>query len=423
MLNLSHDIFPGRRTSTNRMLIVGLVVLHLVVLSAFSILTLPLYRAAHYLDVEIYFNDSLKLWNGLVPYRDFTLGYPPLALAAFSLPRVLTLGRSITLDDYAWLFVIENVVFSTLAILSILRILSRRRPANARMGSSLVVYVLGATILAPVLLWRYDMFVALLTIAAMLCILRSRPTLAGIFLGLGVSAKLYPIILLLIFGINCIASRDRRALLRLAAGGMIGMAIALLPITLIYPEWLSVFLDQHVQRGVQVESVASGLILFANTLGITNVGLTSSYGACHLASPVADAVVGWMPFISIISIGIVLICCLFRFRHERATFGEITRESLTAYVAIGLLAFIVTNKVFSPQYLIWLLPFVPFLRLRFNILLLLICTLTILIYPICYDLLLAFDPVAVIALNLRNALVVALLLWLLKDYQPIFRSA
>lgn len=404
------------------MLMVGLVALHLVVLSAFSILTMPLYRAAHYLDVEIYFNDSLKLWNGLVPYRDFTLGYPPLALAAFSLPRLLTLGRSITLDDYTWLFLIQNAVFSTLVMLSILRILSQWRPAGTRTGRSLVIYVLGAAILAPVLLWRYDMFVALLTIAAMLCVFTSRPTLAGIFLGLGICAKLYPIVLLLIFGIYFIASGSGRALLRLVSGGAIGMAAALLPITVIYPGWLSAFLNLHVLRGIQIESVASGVILLANTLGITKVGLTSSFGTCDLASPVSDAVLGWMPFIAVISIGIVLTCCLFRFRHEHITSGEITKESLTAYVVIGLLAFIVTNKVFSPQYLIWLLPFIPLLRLRHATLLISGCILTTLIYPIWHHLLLALDDAAVIALNLRNALVVALLLWLLKDYQPIFRS-
>jgi membrane-associated phospholipid phosphatase len=94
--------------------------------------------------------------------------------------------------------------------------------------------------------------------------------------------------------------------------------------------------------------------------------------------------------------------------------GEIDGITLVYSCVVVLLTFISTNKVFSPQYLIWLLPFVPLLRVRHAILLSIICGLTNLNFYSIYDSLVALQPVAVLMLNLRNMLIIALLLWLLQ---------
>src|SRR5207249_2134955 len=115
--------------------------------------------------------------------------------------------------------------------------------------------------------------------------------------------------------------------------------------------------------------------------------------------------------------GAVLASCLARF-HEEQVAGRVTSESLVAYSVAALLAFIATNKVFSPQYLIWLLPFAPLLRLRQASALLAICALTIVLFPFDYDHLLSMELLPVLLLNLRNLLVVALLVWLMVDRAP-----
>jgi hypothetical protein len=122
-------------------------------------------------------------------------------------------------------------------------------------------------------------------------------------------------------------------------------------------------------------------------------------------------------------LGLVLVSCLLRFRQERAARGAVTYASLAAYAVATLLAFIATNKVFSPQYLIWLLPFAPLLRPRQAGLFLAICAITIVIFPFDYNLLLAMQLLPVLLLNLRNALVVALLVWLVLDRAPALPRA
>jgi hypothetical protein len=82
-----------------------------------------------------------------------------------------------------------------------------------------------------------------------------------------------------------------------------------------------------------------------------------------------------------------------------------------------VLALILTSKVLSPQYLVWLLPFLPVVAARSRFMLwfsVVGLALTLVIFPVAYGALIAQHPVAVLLLNARNLLLVALftaLLW------------
>ena len=57
------------------------------VLRAWWVVTLPGIAQWHALDLSIYYQDSLQLLLGRMPYRDFALEYPPLALLPFTYLR------------------------------------------------------------------------------------------------------------------------------------------------------------------------------------------------------------------------------------------------------------------------------------------------------------------------------------------------
>ncbi|HJZ48099.1 MAG TPA: glycosyltransferase 87 family protein [Roseiflexaceae bacterium] len=397
--------------------VIGLLAAQLIALLAVVFVTLPRVWKWHAFDLAIYYQDSLKLLHGQLPYRDFALEYPPLALLPFALPRLATFGLPINFSDYVWLFLIQNVIFSTLIALVVARI-SGWRPF------ALALYALLVAISAPLLPWRYDLFPALLTALALLCLLRERPAWAGIWLGLGVAAKLYPIVLLPIFGIYCLAGKNRPALLRLGLGCASAVALTLIPFVLLAPGPLLSFMRYHELRGLQLESLPAGAIVLAHILGRGAARLDFNYGALHLVSPLAGAALKWLPIVFLALYSVVLVCCLARFREEQATQAHVASQSLVVYCVAALLAFIVTNKVFSPQYIIWLLPFAPLLRPRQAGALLAICALTIILFPFKYDELLAMQVLPVLLLNLRNLLAVVLLLWLLIDRAPVsLRSA
>jgi hypothetical protein len=158
--------------------------------------------------------------------------------------------------------------------------------------------------------------------------------------------------------------------------------------------------------------------VLAHVLGKVDARLEFNYGALHLVSPLSAAVLSWLPLAFLLLYALVLVFALARFRQEHAASGSVAPECLVVYLVAALLAFIATNKVFSPQYLIWLLPFAPLLRPRQAGALLAISAITIALFPFDYDRLLAMQPRPVLLLNLRNLLVVVLLIWLLAARAP-----
>jgi uncharacterized membrane protein len=416
MLGRQTDHIPMLKTPRpSTYLTIGLLAAQLIGLLAVVFVTLPFISQWHALDLAIYYEGSLKLVGGQLPYRDFALEYPPLALVPFVLPRLATFGQRIDFSGYVWLFLIQSAIFSTLIALVIAQLRSRLK--------ALAIYALLVAVSAPLLPWRYDLFPALMTALALLCLLRARPAWAGIWLGLGVAAKLYPIVLLPIFAAYYLAGKNWPALLRLVLGGAGAVAAALLPLVLIAAEPLLSFLRYHQLRGLQLESLPAGAIALAHVLGLTPARLEFNYGALHLVSPLAGTALRWLPMAFFVLFLIVLACCLARFREEQAAQAHVSDESLVAYCVAALLAFIVTNKVFSPQYIIWLLPFAPLLRPRQAGVLLAIYALTITLFPFEYDDLLSMRMLPVLLLNLRNLLAAALLLWLVIDSAPASRRA
>lgn len=382
-----------------------------------ALLTLPLVYQWHARDLQIYYESGLKLLQGSFPYRDFPLEYPPLALLPFALPWLLALGRALGPQSYQWLFMIQNALYSTLIALSLARVTALGR-MEQEAPAALAVYASLVIVSAPLLPWRYDLFPALLTMLALLSALAGRPVLAGVWIGLGGAAKLYPIVLLPIFCAYYFAGKARGALARLVLGCAAAIAAIALPFLLIDPPGLLAFLSYHELRGIQLESLPSGVILLAQALGLARVELVFNYGALHLVSPLADAALRWQPLVLILVFGVVYASGLGRFRHEFATSGAVADASLAAYATMALLAFIVTNKVFSAQYIIWLLPFAPLLRPRQAGLAAAVFVLTLIIFPFDYTDLLAMRVVPVLLLNLRNVLAVALLSWLLVEHLP-----
>jgi len=380
-----------------------LVVLHVVALLTIGWLT----RTPGY--TELYFRISLELTQGRVPYRDFGLEYPPLALVPFLLPRLATLGQPLGPEDYEELFLCLNVFLSVLTALCVAAIARRAYPAR-KPAVAVAGYVLLAPLMAPMLAWRYDSFAALLTALALLAVVQQRPLRAGLWLGLGATAKIYPLFLLGVFGAHYLAAGERRALLRLAFAALATVALVLLPFRFLAgDQWLS-FLSYHQERGFQIESVIGGALWLGDTMGLVPVTWIFNYGAYHISSPVANALIPWQAALFPLGLGGVVLVYLERFQEERRSTGEVGCNSLIRGTVVMLLAALVGNKVFSPQFLIWLIPFVPLLPGRTVALFAGIAALTIYVYPFQYQPFLNGELVPVLALNCRNLLVIALTL-------------
>lgn len=375
-------------------------------------------------DLSLYYRTSTALLRGELPYRDFHLEYPPFSLAAFLPPHLIAFGSHLSFDSYCNLFLVENVALAAGVLLLLVRIRSLWKGGGRPGPESLVAYSWMVLIVGALLPWRYDLFPTILSVIALCAMMAKRPGWAGIWLGAAIAAKLYPIVLVPIFCIFYLVSRQFREMRRMLLGAVAVVAATFLPFLALPAHETFSFITYNIDRGLQLESASSGIIMLAQAFGLTHVGTVSNYGAVHITSPWSAAFLRFLPVLFIASAAIICWLCYRKFREEQARTGLVSTSSIIAYSLAMLMAFVVENKVFSPQYVIWLIPFFALLPLRQLALGVAICAMTILIFPFNYGGLMAMDLPMVILLNVRNLAVLALAIWLAKGLrEPIASQA
>ncbi len=178
-------------------------------------------------DVLLYSNYARELLSGKLPYRDFAMEYPPLALIPFVLPRVFGLSAEFTARNYTLLFLLQSAV--TCYALSVASIYMARMTRPGLDVSATIALTLVAFLLSPLLPWRFDLFPSLLVSLALLALVRRQPAGVGMWLGLGTAAKLYPLVLGPVVGLAYLAERRWRALGWLLVSGLLALVASVLP--------------------------------------------------------------------------------------------------------------------------------------------------------------------------------------------------
>lgn len=381
----------------------------LLILAAFFLIT----RKYQQTDLAIYYDYSLKILQGQLPYVDFEVEYPPLALLPMVIPQLPSLLYRQSLLQYEICFFIQNLVLSYCIGKLILQIPSLQSNEAVK---AIIFYTVLILLNLTTVFCRYDIFSTLLTLLALNSVLKNRSAFAGAWLGLGVAAKLYPVILLPIFSIYYLVKNQRYRCGKLLISCFATTALVFLPFVISGQSRFFSFLSYHKLRGLQMETIPAGILLLLHKLNLVNVQFELNYGAYHLVSPDAAFILRALPLLNLALFGLVLIGCLNQFRREYKTSGEISCESLISYITLTLLIFMLTAKVFSPQYIVWLLPFLTLLPLTRTSLSLwvTISAITSLIYPVLYGRLIDSQLLPVVLLNLRNVLLVAFTIYLLK---------
>ncbi|GAB3904836.1 glycosyltransferase family 87 protein [Larkinella knui] len=364
-------------------------------------------------DMKVYHSIATQLSEGKIPYRDFTVEYPPLALVPLVMPHLVSLETDLDYRTYAFLYTLDSLLLM-LAFAVVLLQVARRWPNALSRWQLLSVYLLFIILSRDFLLWRYDLFPALLTLLAFSAVLLGQPLRAGIWLGLAITAKLYPVILVPVMLVYYVVGRQYRASLALLAGTGLSILLVVVPMMILSDNRVFSFLTYHQLRGLQIESSAAGLLMMVHLPDLTQVSTEFNYGAFHLLAAGVDPVLKVLPWLFLAIFGGLLALFAFRLQRDYRRSGAVSAESLLVCLLATLLIFIITNKVFSPQYLIWLLPFVLFLRVQQIAVVGVIFLLTNLVYPVFYPRLVDPTVFGVLLLNGRNLLVIGLLVQLLK---------
>jgi uncharacterized membrane protein len=353
-----------------------------------------------YSSIPLYFFDASQVINGSLPYRDFAVEYPPLAFVFFLLPRLFTS----TLAAYTVAFQAEVFLFDLLGLYLIYRIARYQGKAPWKM---LIVYSIAVLAIGPNIIHTYDIFVAILVLLSLYCFWMGKHKISWVILALGVMTKIYPVVIAPVFLLFYLNTRQYQ---RMWSGITVFTACILvisLPFLFAGPDSYFSFLSYHAERPLQIETTYSSILMFIGRFSPTFLQLEFGAGSNNLVGP-------WPEALTQISLGISVFLLLmgycliyYRMKTEKNHLPEIGAYSL---LVISIL--VITSKILSPQYLIWLLPLLPLLsgRKRYIIWALFAVTgaLSYYIYPVLYLELGNFNSWASIVLLIRNICLVLL---------------
>ena len=277
-----------------------------------------------------------------------------------------------------------------------------------RVASALAAVALLPLLLGNVILTRFDLWPAALTLAALAALVWRRDRLGFGLLGVAVAAKLYPAVLVPLALAYVWQRRGRREAL-VCLGILAGvLAVAFVPFLALAPDGVAYSFGRQLGRPLQIESLGSSFFLAAHHLFGLEIEMRSGHGSQNLDG-VGPAVAGVL--LSVAQLAVLVWIWLRR---------PATAEALVRWSAAALVAFVALGKVLSPQFLIWLVPLVPLVAGRRGLLasalLAVALVLTQLWFPYRYwDLALEFDGVASGLVLARDLVLLAVLAVLVRD--------
>lgn len=306
-------------------------------------------------DTPVYYDYASRIARDLVPYADFSSEYPPVAMLLFSLPRLLS-GNSY--NNFVFWFELEMLVFSC-GIIALLAALSGRLFGGVRrMVLVLALYTLFILSMGSIVQARFDIAVAFLLLATVSAFIADRRLLAWMLVGLGLMTKIIPILLAPLFLIVHLRRKQTRELWLGPLLALLAAVIVALPFLVISPSGLAGAFLYHAERPLQIESSWASPLLILSSITDFHVAIVNSYGSHNVISSASEAVA----FLSGPVTAILLF--LVYWAYWRRGFdgnGGWSKLALLQYTAIVITVFILCGKVFSPQFLIWLLPLIPLL--------------------------------------------------------------
>lgn len=364
-------------------------------------------RANVVADVGTYFQYASEALGGAVPYRDFLVEYPVFAFPLMLLPRLFAPSFA----RYQIAFGLEMLLANAATLLLVATQVERAEGAR-RVPFRLAWYTLFFASLCPVTVCRFDLAAMALTFAAAWAWSSGRSKLGGTLAGVGTLVKIVPGVIAapaLIWEVERWKAERGRGMRAFAVALIVGAGawLALGGVKV----WDS--LDYHVGRGVEIGSLYSGVLML--TAKATGSALATEYR--HSSLEVLAPGSSWAATLGFPMQALALALVMWRSRGAR--WDETWR-----YAAAAVLGYVVFGKVLSPQYLIWLFPFMAVLGGRTGLwargLFLLACLVTTMLYPAGFHWLLLFRGWTVGLLNYRNALLLGL--WLLLVFGPRSRA-
>jgi hypothetical protein len=317
--------------------------------------------------------------------------YPHLALVIIAVPRAFLidippepLSEPEGFALYRGFFRLEMALFDLLAFLTATWLVHTQFRAESawRRTKRLLAFMVAGLLLPTLFYTRLDVVLSALVLLS-LALLVSRWHYACSFavLATGVNFKLVPVVLIPLWVVASLppalvgSVRNKGGLWRLLAvcGFRAGVAVALI-VAFALPAFLWSggrslgFLAYHQQRGLEIGSIYSSGLLLLKPLGYP-CDFGFAFGSLNIDADAAPLLVRLSPYVTLaLVLAALSVSCrlILRRKYEEGQSSPNARNpaaDLACGTALVLAAFIAGNKVFSPQYLLWLAVLIPLLPL------------------------------------------------------------
>jgi hypothetical protein len=304
------------------------------------------------IDTPVYEKYGDLMAQGKVPYRDFAVEYPPGALPMFVLPALGNVGDS---AGFRRSFETLMAACGSVLVIGVALALGALGARPRRLYGGVALAAVAPLLVGSVVLTRFDLWPAALAVWAIAALLRGRLRLGHALLGVAIAAKIWPGVLLPLTVAHVWRTRGRREAFVCLGTVLVALAAIVLPFVALAPGGVWDSVARQTTRPLQVESFGAALLVASHRVFGTSAAMVSSHGSQNLGGTAAN-VVGALQTIAQV---VVLLAIWIVFARRTRS-----REELAQACAAAVVAFVALGKVVSPQFMIWLIPFVPLVRKR-----------------------------------------------------------
>ncbi|WP_108395439.1 glycosyltransferase family 87 protein [Devosia submarina] len=303
----------------------------------------------------------------LSPYSDFTCEYPPGILLIFAALRFIfpSIGAfSVAYATFA-------AAIAALSITYIFSMVVKARLTTRKLWFTVGAIVAWIYLAGSFIVTRFDIFTVPLVLGAITSMQRKHFGLAGAFLGFGAAIKLWPALLVLPFAIYalgpdwrwraaCFTSRRPMPGLWLCVCSALAFAIPHLIMIVSFgtsPADSFGYLNYMAERPAQIESAVGNLSALITVLSGSIPETLFSFGSHNVTAP--EWVLAGAQLVMFFGYAAILLLTPSLVKRDTASAETLGLIEILACLAGAIVVLaLLTSKVFSGEYLIWLMPFV-----------------------------------------------------------------
>jgi hypothetical protein len=284
--------------------------------------------------LKTYAHAAGAIHSGAVPYRDFAYEYPP-----GTLPFVLPWPHLHALA-YLCAFTVEMLILDAAVVVALHRSPLPGSAAAARL------WIAGGACTLGLQLCRNDLPSCLAVVMGLLALAQGRRMLSAAALALGALAKIWPIELMALTAV--LVPRALKVMVTAVGAAALAVLVPAEALGALPGLWRDL-VGYHGGRGVEVESVAATPTLLWAAVSGRYANLSNDHGSTNLAHSVALGQV--CTVIGVVAVvGLLTWCFTLRRRC-----GVLPLNATIVACCLLVDLSLVTSKVFSAQYMLWLL--------------------------------------------------------------------